>query len=59
MTEAYSVRALLGVIEGKSFNLTFSSLPVIPLKGEKKKKEMLWNCKDTGPLKHWDLVARL
>ena len=52
MTEAYSVRALLGVIEGKSFNLTFSSLPVIPLKGEKKKKEMLWNCKDTGPLKH-------
>lgn len=41
MTEAYSVRALLGVIEGKSLNLTFSSLPVIPLKGEKKKRNVM------------------
>ena len=49
MTEAYSVRALLGVIEGKSFHLTFSSLPVIPLKGEKKN---VMEGKDTGPLKH-------
>ena len=47
MTEAYSVRALLGVIEGKSFNLTFSSLPVIPLKGEKK---MLWKARTQAHL---------
>ena len=53
MTEAYSARALLGVTEGKLFNLTFSSLPVIPIKEKKKVKEP----KDISPLKY--LVVRL
>ena len=55
MTEAYSARALLGVTEGKLFNLTFSSLPVIPIKEKKKKK--VKEPKDISPLKY--LVVRL
>lgn len=54
MTEAYSARALLGVTEGKLFNLTFSSLPVIPIKEKKKKVK---EPKDISPLKY--LVVRL